>query len=216
MEMKTWAARGSWMNGRASQGEEEGWMEEVLALEVCVACVCVCVCVWLPASTSQRGSTVLRWSSSKRPLLLVAMTTPTSAPALQCPLKPSGRQSSAWPGSREREREGGREEGTERKEREREKEERKREQKKQRWSLKQPVAFDSCPVCHYLPPFLSLHTNNADTQQHLNTVNSSRTLLSSVSLSCHLHKTISAAFHNIIFIPFKHILCMLPSFSAQF
>jgi len=164
------SGRGGRLNGRGGAG-----------MEVCVMSTCVFVCVWLPASASQRGSTVLRWSSSKRPLLLVAMTTPTSAPALRCPLKPSGRQSSARPGSRERERE--REGRREREEKRREKNERrKRKEKKERnrktQSLKQPVAFDSCPVCHsYLPLFPSQHTNKPDTQ-YLHSVDSSHTSLS--------------------------------------
>lgn len=92
------------------------------------------------------------------------MTTPTSAPALQCPLKPSGRQSSVWPGSRVRVR-----------------------QREQRWSLKQPVAFDSCSVTTTppppTPPFLG--TQTILTHQHLSIVNSSnaRTLRTRLTLS---------------------------------
>lgn len=97
------------------------------------------------------------------------MTTPTSAPALQCPLKPSGRQSSAWPGSRVRVR-----------------------QREQRWSLKQPVAFDSCSVTIHPPPHTHtpphppcLGTQTTLTHQHLSIVNSSdaRTLRTRLTLS---------------------------------
>lgn len=105
-------------------------------------CVLAIKCVFVHACVRAHvcASTMLRISSSKRPFLLVTMTTQTSVPALQSPLKPSGRQSQHGQAEEEK---GGMEKGG-----------------KEGESLKK-TGTDSCSVGLKHRLFLAQHTANA-------------------------------------------------------
>lgn len=142
------------MNSRAPPREKEGWKWcwYVWQERDCV-CVCMCVAACLSQPTRLHSTQVKQQQKAPSPS---CHDNPDLSSCSPVPIK-TLRPSIISMAREQRERQRERQEKNENRKREKT---RKKKKKKQRWSLKRPVAFDSCPVCHYyLPLFLYLHTN---------------------------------------------------------